>query len=111
MLTALLLTSCSTEPSTPDVCNVPLAAVTPESAHLAVGDTVLAEAALLGPPQCRPIGMTLRAMRWMASDSSIARVSAIKGYVVAKAPGQAVISLYYPADSSVWGTLQVTVDP
>jgi hypothetical protein len=104
-------TACSTEPPTPDSCTSPPVAVTPDSASLAVGDTLLAQAAFVGPVVCRPINMTLRAMRWMASDSTIARVSAVKGYVVAKGPGEAEISIYFPADSSIWGTIHVTVVP
>lgn len=111
LLAMTLAAACSTEPSTPDSCTGPPVAVTPDSASLAVGDTLVAQAAFVGPVVCRPINMTLRAMRWMASDSTIARVSAIKGYVVAKGPGDAVISLYFPADSSIWGTIHVTVVP
>lgn len=106
----LAVAGCSTEPATPDVCNVPLVEVTPTQASLFVGDTVLAQAALIGPPECRPINMTLRAMRWMSDDSTIARVSAVKGYVVAKGPGEAIIRLYFPADSSNWGEVHITVN-
>jgi hypothetical protein len=105
----LVLAACSTEPMTPDPCTGPPVALTPEAAVLAVGDTVLAKAALVGPPECRPINMTLRTLRWRANDSSIARVSALKGYVVAKSPGNAVITVYYPADSSTWGDIHITV--
>jgi hypothetical protein len=108
---SLVLAACSTEPITPDRCSVPPVSLTPEVAVLDVGDTVLARAALTGPPECRPINMSLRALRWRASDSTIARVSALKGYVVAKAPGEATITLYFPADSSDWGDIRVTVLP
>jgi hypothetical protein len=108
---SLVLAACSTEPMTPDPCTGPPVSLTPESAVLGVGDTVLAKAALIGPPECRPITMTLRSLRWRASDSSIARVSALKGYVVAKSPGDATITLYFPADSSTWGDIHITVVP
>lgn len=111
LASSMIMAACSTEPQTPDTCTVPPVVLTPESASLMVGDTVLAQVAFVGPPECRPITMSLRSMRWSSSDSTIARVSAVKGYVVAKGPGEAIITSYFPADGSTWGEIHVTVVP
>lgn len=111
LLAGLSLTGCSTDSLTPNRCVGPVVIVTPDQATFGIGDTILPVAALNGPPECRPIDMTLRQFRWRSSDENVARVSALKGYIVAKGTGQALISLYVPADSITWGVVHVTVVP
>lgn len=111
LLFGLVASGCSTDSLTPSRCVGPAVTVTPDRVTFAVGDTVLATAALTGAPECRPISMTLRQLRWRSSDSVIARVSALKGYLVARDTGHAIVTLYLPADSTDWGEIQVTVTP
>jgi hypothetical protein len=105
------LFACSTDSLTPNRCDGPVVRVAPDQVTFSVGDTVLATAALIGPPECRPIDMTLRQFRWRSTNETVARVSALKGYIVAKDTGQTLIMLYIPADSTTWALIPVTVTP
>jgi hypothetical protein len=106
----VLAAGCSGDSLTPDPCTGPAAIVTPSTVSFVVGDTVVADLELVGPAQCRPPMLTRNKIRWMALDSTIARISPNKGIMVAKGAGQTNIMAYYPADGSVWGVIPVTVD-
>lgn len=103
--------ACTTDSLTPDPCTGPAVSVTPSPVSFNVGDTLLMTVSLVGPAQCRPAMMTARSIRWRTDDTSIARISPNKGYIVARSAGITNVITYYPADESVWSTTQVTVEP
>lgn len=108
-LPLLLALGCSTEPSVPNPCTDAVVAIEPHAISIEVGDTVLATMALRGPAQCRPITMTINELRWQMLDTSVARVSALKGYVVGRKVGTTQAMVYFLEDSSVWAQIPVTV--
>ncbi len=103
--------ACATDPVSPDPCRTPPISVVPDRVHFAVGDTVLFRASLTGAPQCLPPTLRMGNLRWRSTDSLVARISANKGYLVAKGPGETVVTVYYPGDGSVWGEVPVVVTP
>lgn len=110
-LTGLGALACATESLTSDPCLTSPITVSPDRISFAVGDTVLMLATLTGAPQCLPLSLRMGKLRWNTTDSTVARISAVKGYLVAKGPGESMVTVYYPADSSVWGQVPVTVTP
>lgn len=103
--------ACTTDSLTPNPCTGPAVSVTPDSVHLSVGDTVLMTVALIGPPECRPALMTARSIRWRSDDTSIARISSNKGYMVGRGPGVTNVVTYYVTDETIWSITPVTVEP
>lgn len=96
---------------TPDPCRTSPITVSPDRVSFAVGDTVLMLATLTGAPECLPLALRMGKLRWRTDDSTVARVSAVKGYLVAKGAGVSMVTVYFPADSTVWGEVPVTVTP
>jgi hypothetical protein len=105
------IAACTTDSLTPDPCTGPAVKVTPDSVQLGVGDTVLMTVALIGPPECRPAFMTTRSIRWRTDDTSVARISPNKGYIVGRGPGVTNVITYYVTDETIWSITPVTVAP
>lgn len=89
---ALSLGACNEStgvPSCGDPCTVqrPYAIVSPDSAAVAVGDTVSFHAALAPDQTCGPPGLTVARFRWSVLDTAVAHVDSLSGVFLGKAPG------------------------
>lgn len=92
LLLTVFLGACGGSTGVPfvgDPCTLrrPYAIVSPDSAAVAVGDTVSFHA-VLGPDQtCAPPNLTPARFRWSVLDTMVAHVDSLTGLLLAKAPG------------------------
>jgi uncharacterized protein YjdB len=106
------LTGCSSDPVIVDNCFVNLIEVTPQTATLQVGDTLRYSAAIIGPQECLPPGVTATSpIRWTTPDPTIIQVDSLNGLLHALAEGNAsvVVSAKGTQGTSALGSFGVAV--
>ena len=69
------------------------ATISPDSAALAVGDTVTFTAARTANQPCSSSDITPANFRWYVLDTSVANIDSLTGHLVAKIPGTTFVEL------------------
>jgi hypothetical protein len=101
-LASLITAGCATPSELPDRCTAQVAAITPDSPILAVGDSLALVAGYVGAVDCRP-GVPATELHWASSDTIVATVDSLAGIVAARRVGQAFITVHAPTSTSVLG--------
>ncbi|HET7023791.1 MAG TPA: hypothetical protein VFI39_01130 [Gemmatimonadales bacterium] len=110
----LLVGACSGSTGVPvvgDPCTVnrPYAIISPDSAVVAVGDT-LSFHATLGPDlTCAPPGLTVARFRWSAQDTTVAEVGLLNGHFLGRAPGATYLGVFDVVTGRDLGFVRVSV--
>jgi uncharacterized protein YjdB len=89
-----------------DTCRVQSVIVTPDSTTLRVGQTLRPTATVLSCASSANEGV-----RWASSDTNVAIVDAVLGFIQARRVGSAIITATAVADGSVRARLTVNVTP
>lgn len=92
LLVALASGACTEATGVPafgDPCTLhrSYAVVSPDSAVMAVGDTLSFHAALAVDQTCAPAGLTVARFRWLVLDTAVADVDSMSGHFIGRALG------------------------
>jgi uncharacterized protein YjdB len=89
-----------------DTCAVRAVIVTPDTATLRVNQTLQPSAAVQSCASSANEGV-----RWTSSDTTIASVDAKLGFIQARRVGNAIVTAAAVADTSMKGTVRISVTP
>ena len=101
-LASLITAGCATPSEPPDRCTAQVAAITPDSPILAVGDSLVLVAGYVGAVECRP-DVPATELHWASSDTLVATADSLAGLVAARRVGQVFITVHAPTSTSVLG--------
>ena len=96
-------------PENPDRCFILVAAVSPASSLLDIGDTLTLHAAFNGAPDCLPPDTTAAGVGWSSTTPASVVIDPVTAHVTALSPGWSEIYVHPIASQAVLGLAWVDV--